>query len=296
VFQRSWWLRGHGPLDAQASVPVLQAKSMPSRVPLTSTCLPSAPQAPSDGLLTIQPPVNLGNPGASWPWASTARMSASAEPWTTYGPEEFPPTSATIGWTKNCRSPITWGNAGWYSPVVGCVTRRYICIRYIRCRSMPAPPATTAAGPAIPGSATTLARLAGRFRRAVNRRVRAEVGGTPLPEAQLDVLRAVAAAERPPRIQDVAASLRLAPNTVSTLVAALADRGLLDREVDSADGRAVRLAPTAQARRRMATWQAHRSGVVQAHLERLTDAQRRSLERALPALEQLVASLEAFDA
>jgi hypothetical protein len=35
--------------------------------------------------------------------------------------------------------------------------------------------------------------------------------------------------------------------------------------------------------------------VVQAHLARLGDPQRRALERALPALEALVASLESFD-
>lgn len=154
---------------------------------------------------------------------------------------------------------------------------------------------TTAADADLQLHAATLARLAGRFRRAVNRHVRAAVGGFPLPEAQLDVLRAVAASERPPRIQEVAARLRLAPNTVSTLVGALSERGLLERATDSDDGRAVRLALTAQARRRIATWQARRAGVVQVHLERLDPAQRRALERALPALERLVEVLEDVD-
>jgi DNA-binding MarR family transcriptional regulator len=151
---------------------------------------------------------------------------------------------------------------------------------------------TAAADPDLQRHAATLARLAGRLRRAVNRRVRAEVAIAPLPEAQVDVLRAVAAAERPPRIQDVAAGLRLAPNTVSTLVQALVGRGLLAREADAGDARAVRLVLTAQARRRISTWQAHRAGVVAAHMERLPEPQRRAIERALPALESLVELLE----
>lgn len=35
----------------------------------------------------------------------------------TYGPEVAPPTSATSGWSKNCRSFMTCGNAGRKRPV-----------------------------------------------------------------------------------------------------------------------------------------------------------------------------------
>ncbi|HXA29406.1 MAG TPA: MarR family winged helix-turn-helix transcriptional regulator [Candidatus Angelobacter sp.] len=155
--------------------------------------------------------------------------------------------------------------------------------------------AAPAAGSDVQAQAAQLGRLAGRLRRALNRRVRAQVGGTPLPEAQLDVLRDVMHAPAPPRVQDVAARLRLAPNTVSTLVASLARAGLLARQSDADDGRAVRLMVTPQARRRIRAWQAHRAQIVAAHLDGLGETQRRALERALPALELLTASLEADD-
>ncbi len=142
--------------------------------------------------------------------------------------------------------------------------------------------------------AAQLTPLLGRLRRAVNRSVRSSVPGLRLPEAQMDVLRVVVT-ETQPRVQDVAARLHLAPNTVSTLVAALVDRGLVLRRADAEDRRVVRLSPTAQARRRIAAWRARRTDVVDAHLRRLPAADRRALARALPVLERLTESLEDDD-
>lgn len=140
-------------------------------------------------------------------------------------------------------------------------------------------------------SAARLTPVLSRLRRAVNRSVRLGIAGPTLPEAQVDVLRVVAAQPRA-RVQDVASQLHLAPNTVSTLVGALVRRGLLRREVDAADGRAVRLSITPQAHRRIAAWRARRAEVVEEHMSRLHAADRRALARALPALERLTASLE----
>ncbi|MGC0362374.1 DNA-binding MarR family transcriptional regulator [Rhodococcus sp. 27YEA15] len=57
-----------------------------------------------------------------------------------------------------------------------------------------------------------------------------------LPEAQSEVLHDVA--DHPgTRIGDVAKRLSRRPNTVSTLVSVLADKGLLERKPDPADGR-----------------------------------------------------------
>lgn len=159
---------------------------------------------------------------------------------------------------------------------------------------MPTTTTAVAADPVVQADAARLGRAVARMRRAINRRVRRQIDAIPLPEAQLDVLRTVASAEAPPRIQDVAAQLRLAHNTVSTLVAAMVEHGLLAREPDPRDGRVVRLALTSVARRRLKLWHEHRAAVVAAHLAALPESQRRAVQRALPALEQLTASLESF--
>ena len=46
------------------------------------------------------------------------------------------------------------------------------------------------------------------------------------------------------KVGEVARTLRLAPNTVSTLVAQLAAKGLLEADRDLSDGRARRLRPS----------------------------------------------------
>lgn len=143
-------------------------------------------------------------------------------------------------------------------------------------------------------AAARLSHALGRLRRAVNPRVRARLQGGPLPEAQIDVLRAVANGDMP-RIQEVATNLRLAPNTVSTLVHALVERGLVERRADPEDRRAVRLALTALARHRIAAARSHRAEILATHMNRLDAVDRNALHAALPALERLVESLELHD-
>jgi DNA-binding MarR family transcriptional regulator len=88
-------------------------------------------------------------------------------------------------------------------------------------------------------------------RRAVRRAVRGSWQTEPLPPAQSELLRLAA---RMPRltVAEAAQELRLAPNTVSTLIGKLADRGLLRRVPSSTDRRSVLLEVTAKARRRLA--------------------------------------------
>src|ERR1700694_2506194 len=73
VLDKSWWRRGQGPLGAHAEVGVDQTKSQPSLVPPMRTCLARSPRGPKLGEFTIQPPVNLGKPGASLPKPLKAR-------------------------------------------------------------------------------------------------------------------------------------------------------------------------------------------------------------------------------
>ncbi|WP_370961829.1 MarR family winged helix-turn-helix transcriptional regulator [Amycolatopsis sp. cg9] len=129
------------------------------------------------------------------------------------------------------------------------------------------------------------------IRRVVRRRVRAEAPGSPLPGAQVEVLRVVA--DHPGiGVAAAARELHLANNSVSTLVNQLADAGLLRREPDPADRRAARLEITGAARDRMASWRRARTGLVAGALTTLSEEDREAIENALPALEKLMGVLK----
>ena len=129
------------------------------------------------------------------------------------------------------------------------------------------------------------------IRRVVRRRVRADVPGSPLPGAQVELLRVVA--DRPGiGVAAAARELHLANNSVSTLVNQLADSGLLRREADPADRRAARLEITAAAADRMAAWRRARTGLVADALAELSEEDTEAIAQALPALEKLVGILK----
>ncbi len=139
--------------------------------------------------------------------------------------------------------------------------------------------------------AADLARSVGRLRRSLNREVRAGTALPPLPEAQLEILRLV---DRRPglRVQDAAAELRLAPNTVSTLVHRLVDAGLVRRVADPADGRVAHLRLSAAAEQRLRRWRDRRQEILAGRLAELDGADRSAVERAVPVLERVAVWLE----
>ncbi len=92
---------------------------------------------------------------------------------------------------------------------------------------------------------------------------------------------------------DAAQELRLAPNTVSTLVGRLTAAGLLDRARGAADGRTALLTVTDKARRRIAEFRDLRSELAGAALAELSSADRQALAGAAPALRRLAEQLEA---
>ncbi len=111
------------------------------------------------------------------------------------------------------------------------------------------------------------------------------------PPAQSELLRLTAA--RPGiSVADAARELRLAPNTVSTLVGRLTAAGLLGRTRSASDGRSVRLAVTGQATRRIAGFRDLRAELAGRALDRLTAGDRQALAAAVPALHRLAAALE----
>ncbi|GAA1856126.1 MarR family transcriptional regulator [Pseudonocardia ailaonensis] len=133
--------------------------------------------------------------------------------------------------------------------------------------------------------------VAAGIRRVLRRRLRAELALPALRGAQLELLQLV---EAEPGIGVAAAarSLHLAGNSVSTLVNQLVEAGLLRREPDPTDRRAVRLFLGPPAVERLTRWRTARHDLLGSALATLTDAERASVGAALPALSRLLDSLE----
>ncbi len=132
------------------------------------------------------------------------------------------------------------------------------------------------------------------LRRAVRRRTRERMGVPALPSAQVELLRAV---QDSPGVgvAGVARRLRLADNSVSTLVRAAVADGYLRRTPDPADRRAARLELTEAAQERLHRWRAVRADVVDAALARLDPADHDALVAAVPALTRLLDAVEEID-
>jgi DNA-binding MarR family transcriptional regulator len=127
-------------------------------------------------------------------------------------------------------------------------------------------------------------------RRTARQTVRRAWRDEPLPTAQSELLRLVAA--RPGiSVAEAARELRLAPNTVSTLVGRLASQGLLGRERAVADARSVRLSVTGKAQQRITDWRDLRADLTQQAMAGLTAQDRRNLADAVPALLRLAERL-----
>jgi DNA-binding MarR family transcriptional regulator len=135
-----------------------------------------------------------------------------------------------------------------------------------------------------------LMRLTAGLRRISRRRVTSALGVSPLPEAQRELLLTV---EANPGIGVAAAAARLglAGNSVSTLVNALVDAGLLRRETDPNDRRAVRLTLTAAATQRLDAWRTTRAALLGGALDKGGEEDRKAIEAALPALRRLLDEL-----
>ncbi len=129
------------------------------------------------------------------------------------------------------------------------------------------------------------------LRRAARRAARQAWARQPLPPAQSELLR-LAAARPGITVADAAHELRLAPNTVSTLVGRLTGAGLLCRERSAQDGRTALLTTTEKAGRRLAEFRDLRAELADRALDRLPEQDREALARAVPALLRLAERME----
>jgi DNA-binding MarR family transcriptional regulator len=94
------------------------------------------------------------------------------------------------------------------------------------------------------------------------------------------------------RLSTLAESESLNPTMLSRVIAHLVDVGLLARTSDDGDRRAAWVQPTDAGRELAQRMRRERTDAVNAALEGLTPADRRLLEKALPALEHLAEQLK----
>ncbi len=113
----------------------------------------------------------------------------------------------------------------------------------------------------------------------------------PLTGAQLELVRLL---RRHPglSVARAAAELRLAPNTVSTLVGQLVEAAIVTRTADESDRRVARLELTPDIRRKVSAWRDRRVVALADAMTRLSADDQRRLDQAEAALVRLAKSLE----
>jgi DNA-binding MarR family transcriptional regulator len=137
---------------------------------------------------------------------------------------------------------------------------------------------------------------AARLRAAVgrlSRRLRHTSAGAAagLTPTRISVLLAVAR-QGPTRISELASTEGINPTMLSRVIADLAEAGLLERVSDQGDRRAAWVKATAAGKRVADRMRRERTDALNAALEGLSDADRRQIEQAIPALEGLAEQLK----
>ncbi|MEH6797594.1 MAG: MarR family transcriptional regulator, partial [Rhodococcus sp. (in: high G+C Gram-positive bacteria)] len=89
----------------------------------------------------------------------------------------------------------------------------------------------------------------------------------------------------------LAARLNLARSTVSNLIKAMVDAGLVERSISSGDLRSATLTASPKAVHLLAEYDAVSSQVLSDALDELTPDHRRALSAAIPALAEITAIL-----
>jgi len=155
--------------------------------------------------------------------------------------------------------------------------------------------ATAAEAPATPPGGRShpdgLADGIARLRRALRRGARVADPGNPLAVAQLELLSALV--ENPgSRPGQLAQLLHMRPNTVTTIVNALAAQAMVSRVAADNDRRAIKLTATSAGQDAVRAWQATNAHVLHVALATLPAQQRRALTAAVPALDALARAVD----
>jgi DNA-binding MarR family transcriptional regulator len=151
-------------------------------------------------------------------------------------------------------------------------------------------PARSARGNRAAAGSAAPADLADRLHSAaihLLRRLRREDDASGLPAPQLSAL-SVIVFGGPITLGALAQAEQVRPPTITKLVATLEDAGLVEREVDTADRRVVRVKATARGTRLLQDGRMRRVASLAASLGQLPAAERERLARAVPILEKVV--------
>jgi DNA-binding MarR family transcriptional regulator len=145
-------------------------------------------------------------------------------------------------------------------------------------------------GPELPALADELLSTMASIRRSGRLLARRPVELSTLTASQVDLVRLL---RRRPRVSvaQAAEELRLAPNTVSTLVRQLTDLGLMSRSPDAHDRRIARLELTPDMQHKVGAFRDRRIAVLSAAMAELPAADRRRLGEAVGLLGRLAGRL-----
>jgi DNA-binding MarR family transcriptional regulator len=119
------------------------------------------------------------------------------------------------------------------------------------------------------------------------RRVRREDAASGLPAPRLSAL-SVVVFRGPLTVSDLAAAEQVRPPTMTRIVTALQEAGLVKREIDPADRRVVRVRATPRGVTVLQEGRRRRVAVLARELASLPKAELRSLARAVGVLERIV--------
>ena len=119
------------------------------------------------------------------------------------------------------------------------------------------------------------------------RRLRREDDAAGLPAPQLSALSVIVFGGGPITLGQLAAAEQVRPPTITKLVVALEEAGLVERETDPTDRRVVRVKATARGTRLLNDGRQRRVASLAASLTALTPADRARLARALSVLEHV---------
>lgn len=118
------------------------------------------------------------------------------------------------------------------------------------------------------------------------RRLRREDDASGLPAPQLSAM-SVVVFGGPITLGALAAAEQVRPPTITKLVAALEEQGLVERETDAEDRRIVRVKATARGERLLYEGRRRRVASLSASVGTLPAADRAALARAIPLLEKI---------
>lgn len=142
----------------------------------------------------------------------------------------------------------------------------------------------------MPAATKTTTDLASRLRVAVarlNRRLRQEGAGEDTTPSQLTAL-ATLYHRGPMTPGELAGAERVKPPSMTRIVAALEERGLVRREPSPDDGRVVHIVVTNAGRRAHEEYQQRRDEWLHLRLATLTGEERAALAKAAQLMERLV--------